>query len=76
MNCCDAFGNCNQGRDCPARAKPTTTLLTNEHKVYLEALRDSGVTNMWGAAPYIQDRFDVSYADSKKILVEWIDTFK
>lgn len=20
MNCCDAHGNCNQGRDCPARA--------------------------------------------------------
>lgn len=20
MNCCDAFGNCNQGRDCPVRA--------------------------------------------------------
>lgn len=19
MNCCDAYGNCNQGRDCPAR---------------------------------------------------------
>lgn len=22
MNCCDAFGNCNQGRDCPARLQP------------------------------------------------------
>ena len=20
MNCCDEYGNCNQGRDCPARA--------------------------------------------------------
>lgn len=19
MNCCDAYGNCNQGRDCPVR---------------------------------------------------------
>jgi hypothetical protein len=23
MNCCDDFGNCNQGRDCPARTTPT-----------------------------------------------------
>ena len=23
MNCCDDYGNCNQGRDCPARQKPT-----------------------------------------------------
>ena len=21
MNCCDSFGNCNQGRDCPVRRK-------------------------------------------------------
>jgi hypothetical protein len=53
----------------------TVTLLTNEHSEYLEALRDSGVTNMWSAAPYIQDRFDVSRADSKQILVEWIRSF-
>ena len=25
MNCCDDYGNCNQGRDCPARKKPMTT---------------------------------------------------
>jgi hypothetical protein len=76
MNCCDAFGNCDQGRDCPVRNGSTSTLLTNEHKVYLEALRDSGETNMWGAAPYIQSAFRVSHADSKKILVEWIESFK
>ena len=23
MNCCDANGTCTQGRDCPARHKPT-----------------------------------------------------
>jgi len=22
MNCCDDYGNCTQGRDCPAQAKP------------------------------------------------------
>lgn len=22
MNCCDDFGNCRQGRDCPARRSP------------------------------------------------------
>jgi len=21
MNCCDEYGNCNQGRDCPVRVK-------------------------------------------------------
>jgi hypothetical protein len=23
MNCCDDYGNCRQGRDCPARTIPT-----------------------------------------------------
>jgi hypothetical protein len=23
MNCCDEFGNCNQGRDCPLRKEKT-----------------------------------------------------
>jgi hypothetical protein len=25
MNCCDSYGNCNQGRDCPARCKRPET---------------------------------------------------
>ena len=53
-----------------------TTLLTNEHKVYLEALRDSGETNMWGAAPYLSAYFGISREDACTILVEWIATFK
>ena len=28
--------------------------------VYLDELRDSGVTNMYGAGPYIRDNFDVN----------------
>jgi hypothetical protein len=50
--------------------------LTKEHADYLIALRDSGETNMWGAAPYIQRYFGVSYNDAKDILIQWIDSFK
>jgi hypothetical protein len=50
-------------------------ILTDEHYDYLMWLRDSGETNMWFAAPYIQKEFDVSYEDAKKILVEWIECF-
>ena len=25
MNCCDDYGNCNQGRDCPVRKERMTT---------------------------------------------------
>jgi hypothetical protein len=46
--------------------------MTQEHADYLEELRQSGVTNMWGATPYIQMRFDVDEKTADKILFEWI----
>jgi hypothetical protein len=51
-------------------------VLTQEHHEYLIQLRDSGETNMWGAAPYIQRYFGVSYVDAKDILIQWIESFK
>ena len=48
---------------------------TQEHHDYLIALRDSGVVNMWGATPYIEDRFGVSHQEAAAILVEWIKSF-
>lgn len=50
--------------------------LTDEHYDYLMWLRDSGETNMWGAAPYLQREFGLSYKDSKDILIEWIKSFE
>ena len=42
---------------------------------YLVELRDSGETNMWGAAPYLQRRFGLSYEQSKQVLLAWIRSF-
>jgi hypothetical protein len=50
-------------------------VLTKEHADYLIALRDSGETNMWGAAPYIQREFGITYKDAKDILLQWIKSF-
>lgn len=51
-------------------------MLTQEHSNYLIELRDSGETNMWGAAPYIEQQFRVTSEEAKQILVEWIQSFK
>jgi len=48
-------------------------VLTQEHHDFLIYLRDSGETNMWGAAPYIEREFGVPYVDAKTILLEWIE---
>lgn len=50
--------------------------MTKEHSDYLIWLRDSGITNMWGAAPYLAYNFDISHKEASAILVEWIESFK
>lgn len=42
---------------------------------YLDNLRESGVTNMFGAAPYIEEEFGVTKREAKAFLVEWMETF-
>ena len=50
-------------------------LVSDEHLRFLDALRASGVTNMFGAAPYLVEAFGVSRIDARTILMFWMDTF-
>ena len=43
--------------------------------VFLDELRDSGVTNMFGGAAYLADEFNLDKDVSRKILKKWMDTF-
>tara|TARA_R110002110_G_scaffold44995_1_gene138001 strand:+ start:104 stop:286 length:183 start_codon:yes stop_codon:yes gene_type:complete len=44
---------------------------------YLVDLRDSGITNMWGAAPYLEKVFpELTKAEASKVLVLWIESFQ
>jgi len=47
-----------------------------EHKEFLDNLRESGVTNMFGAAPYLADSFCLEIKEARKILKEWMENFK
>ena len=47
-----------------------------EYFEYLNTLRESGVTNMFGAAPYLQDRFDLSRHEAKDVLLKWMESFR
>lgn len=40
---------------------------------YLNRLRESGVTNMLGASPYLANAFDLPKREASKILVEWME---
>jgi len=42
---------------------------------YLDNLRESGVTNMYGAAPYLVEEFCIGKVEARKLLAEWMRTF-
>jgi hypothetical protein len=48
---------------------------TEEHLDYLDSLRESAVTNMFGAGPWLVNAFGVTRDQSHKILSYWMATF-
>lgn len=52
-----------------------TGKMTPEHKAFLDDLRESGATNMFGAGPYVQRRFGVDKREAQAIVMEWMDSF-
>ena len=50
--------------------------IKTEWLYYLDDLRESGVTNMFGAAPFLVDVFGLQARDARKVLVYWMETFE
>jgi len=50
-------------------------VVTEEHLTYLDSLRDSGVTNMFGAGRYLEVEFELDRRDARKVLVYWMETY-
>lgn len=48
----------------------------HEYFNYLNELRDSGETNMFGATPYLMDEFTLSQNEARDILGAWMDSFR
>ena len=40
---------------------------------YLDTLRDSGVTNMFGAAPYLMNEFGMNKYQARDALLDWME---
>jgi hypothetical protein len=47
-----------------------------EYFDYLDTLRDSGVTNMFGATPYLQNEFEMTRKEASTVLQAWMNQFK
>jgi len=42
---------------------------------YLDDLRESGVTNMFGAGAYLEADFGLDRNEARKVLSKWMETF-
>ena len=51
-------------------------IVEDEHLTYLDDLRESGATNMWGAGAYLEIRFDIERSPASKILSYWMESFE
>lgn len=51
-------------------------IVTDEHLEYLDDLRESGETNMFGARPYLMGEFpELSNQEAQTILLYWMHSF-
>ena len=47
-----------------------------EYFLFLDDLRETGVTNMFGATPYLTASFPgLTEKEARDILIEWMETF-
>jgi hypothetical protein len=55
--------------------EPRPEFVTDVHLQFLDELRESGEINMFGAAPYLSNIFDLSEQEARKALTHWMRTF-
>ena len=57
------------------RSKEAMTDHVEEYFAYLDALRESGVTNMFGARPYLAEEFGLREDFAERVLTQWMRSF-
>ncbi len=50
----------------------TTTTEIREEFLFLNRLRESGATNMFGASSWLEDEFDLTPREARTALSEWM----
>lgn len=51
-------------------------IVSEDHLTYLDDLRESGVTNMFGSGDYLQRDFNVDRHEAKQIVLYWMGSFE
>lgn len=51
-------------------------VVKDEHLIFLDDLRQCGVTNSYGSRKYVEREFGVGKDAAKEIVIYWMQTFK
>ena len=57
-------------------SEPKPNDMPNEAFAFLDELRASGVTNMYGAGPYVQEEFACDKRRAREWGLHWMETFE
>ncbi len=49
--------------------------IEDKHLEFLDSLRETGITNMYGAGIYLMHQFDIERKNASKILSYWMKSF-
>lgn len=49
--------------------------LLEDYFVFLDELRNSGITNMYGSAPYLAEEFFLDKKTAQEVVARWMETF-
>jgi len=47
-----------------------------QYYLFLDELRESGITNMFGAIPYLEKQFNLNKELAREVLKDWMETFE
>ena len=50
-------------------------IVTDEYLEFLDYLRDSGIINMLGCAPYLLEEFPLSASEAFEVAAYWMESF-
>lgn len=50
-------------------------IVEDKHLDYLDSLRKSGATNMFGAGPWLRNAFNLNEEEAHTVLGYWMETF-
>ena len=49
--------------------------IKEEYLRFLDVVKEDGKINMFGAAPYLQEVYDLTGKEARDVLMHWIKTF-